>query len=64
MIFSEVICTELAFQLTTTWCGKPFYVPVPATGKLYVTNAEISMYLGGLDSDIVFHFIGHVKPFS
>jgi len=33
MIFSEVICTELAFRLTTTWCAQPFYVPVPATGK-------------------------------
>jgi hypothetical protein len=33
MIFSEVICTELAFRLTTTWCTQPFYVPVPATGK-------------------------------
>jgi len=33
MIFSEVICTELAFRLTTTWYAQPFYVPVPATGK-------------------------------
>jgi len=31
--------------------------------KLHVTNSEISMYYGRLDSVIVFNFVDHVKPF-
>jgi hypothetical protein len=33
-------------------------------GKLYVTNAVISIYLGWLGGIIVFHLFDHVKPFS
>jgi hypothetical protein len=44
MIFSEVICTELAFRLTTTWCAQPFYVLVPATGKLNQLFEPLKIY--------------------